>query len=349
MLKLTLFVLQVSRIFVDEKNSDNSSLLIEWEVPIPANVNVSLEFLPSYSSVKESWTNATSWTSLNEMRLTNLTSFTQYNITVYVRTKGSETVYPPALYATAYTKLGAPSPPWNVTVRQLSHADVQINWNAPVISNGIIIQYRVYVSPPTPPISVVTRTTELMLSHRFEPGVNYTFYVKAETTFYTSEASKNVFLVFDGAAVIDSVSNLRVDSVDNVTARLVWDAPANVTGYWLAIKSNNFYASYPTMNTTNTSITVTGLSPATRYTFEVSALRQKFSGPPASVVTTTTGDELPGVYGLQATVAKADTAAVKLEWQPPKDKRKLKWEYGIYYGANLKVKSTSALPPFVPY
>ena len=38
----------------------------------------------------------------------------------------------------------------------------------------------------------------------------------------------------------------------------------------------------------------------------------------------------------QVAVVKADTASVKLEWRPPRDKRKLKWEYGIYYGANLK-------------
>ena len=38
----------------------------------------------------------------------------------------------------------------------------------------------------------------------------------------------------------------------------------------------------------------------------------------------------------QVAVVKADTASVKLEWRPPRDKRKLKWEYGNYYGANLK-------------
>ena len=48
----------------------------------------------------------------------------------------------------------------------------------------------------------------------------------------------------------------------------------------------------------------------------------------------------------QVAVVKADTASVKLEWRPPRDKRKLKWEYGIYYGANLKVPTRSSESSF---
>ena len=129
---------QVSRIFIDEKNSNSSSLLVEWEIPAAGATR--FEYLPSYCAVAsdgpaaggKAWTNATAWTELNEMRLSNLTSFTQYNVTVYVRVKSSPAVvYPPALYVSAHTKMGAPSAPWNVTVKQLSHAEVQINWNAP--------------------------------------------------------------------------------------------------------------------------------------------------------------------------------------------------------------------------
>lgn len=71
--------------------------------------------------------------------------------------------------------------------------------------------------------------------------------------------------------------------------------------------------------------------------FEVSAQRLRYTGPPAAALATTGGDELSGVYDLQASLVKGDMTTIKLEWQAPKDKRKLKWEYGIYYGANLKV------------
>ena len=91
------------------------------------------------------------------------------------------------------------------------------------------------------------------------------------------------------------------------------------------------------MNVTANSVNITGLSPGTRYNFEVSAQRLHYSGPPSAVMATTTGEELNGVSDLKASIVKGDMTVVKLEWRAPKDKRKLKWEYGIYYGANLKV------------
>ena len=204
-------------------------------------------------------------------------------------------------------------------------------------SSGIIIQYRVFVTPPIPADSFVSRTTDYQMHHGFVAGVNYTFYVVAENSFYASEPSRSFTLLFDGSALIEAVSNLRAATVDSSSVMLQWDPLANVSGYWLMIRCNNYYASYATMNTTNTSLAATGLSPSTRYTFEVAALRNKFSGPSAAVVAVTTGDDLPAVSGLQATLAKGgEMSAVKLEWQPPKDKRKLKWEYGVYYGASLK-------------
>ena len=73
------------------------------------------------------------------MHLTNLMSFTAYNVTVYVRLAGGGggvgvgVEFPPSAYATAHTKMSPPSPPWNVTVRQLSHADVQVRPRLPSV------------------------------------------------------------------------------------------------------------------------------------------------------------------------------------------------------------------------
>ena len=83
---------------------------------------------------------------------------------------------------------------------------------------------------------------------------------------------------------------------------------------------------------------MTGLSPGSRYNLEVSARRLGYVDQPSSVEATTSGEELPDVNDLRASVVKGDITAIKLEWNPPKDKRKLKWEYGIYYGVNLEVR-----------
>jgi hypothetical protein len=149
-------------------------------------------------------------------------------------------------------------------------------------------------------------------------------------------------LTFDGSAIVPLVDNLRTSSIGNSSVLLSWSAPSgsnsNITGYQVVVKSGNFYAQYPAINTTSTSLNVTGLSPGVRYNLEVSARRMRFTGPPSSVLAVTSGEELPGISDLRASVVKGDMTAVKLEWHPPKDKRKLKWEYGVYYGVNLKVR-----------
>ena len=66
----------MSRIFVDEKNSNDTTLLVEWEVAPPPPANVSLEYLASFAPIPPAsasasggvvWTNASAWTSANEV------------------------------------------------------------------------------------------------------------------------------------------------------------------------------------------------------------------------------------------------------------------------------------------
>ena len=344
-------VYQVSRIFADDKYSNSSTLLIEWEIP-PPPAAIQLQYLPSYSVVGRPAVNGTSqwlnttWTNATELRLVNLTAYTVYNITVYVRTLQGNVVgpaHPPSLYVTAQTSMGAPSAPWNITLHQVSHSEVHVRWNAPVKPNGLITTYRIYVEPTSPPlvVTVPVSKSDAIVSHKYTAGTNYSFQVGAENRYSAGARSARVYLTFDGSAIIPLVENLRTSSIGNSSVLLSWSAPSgsnsNITGYQVVVKSGNFYAQYPTINTTSTSINVTGLSPGVRYNLEVSARRLRFTGPPSSVLAITSGEELPGISDLRASVVKGDMPAVKLEWHPPKDKRKLKWEYGVYYGVNLKV------------
>jgi hypothetical protein len=80
---------------------------------------------------------------------------------------------------------------------------------------------------------------------------------------------------------------------------------------------------------------VTGLSPGIPYTFEVMGYRRGYSGPPDHVRAATDGTELPRVLGLRAEVVKSQGTTVKLSWDRPKDIRKERWVYGVYYGFNM--------------
>jgi len=327
-------VYQVAAIVVDSKNSNSASVLVD--IKISPSDSVKLEYLASYSvSGKDAFINTT-WTKETPIRICDLSAFSSYNLTFYVRVEGSQLVHPPALYTTITTKADGPSAPWNVTLKQTSATQVLVRWNAPVHSNGQIINYRVSVSPSSPPYSMKAKSTEHIVSTAFAAGTNYTFNVVAENTFSAGIKSADVYLVLDPDAIIAAVTNLKVQAIEDQWAYLTWSPVSNISGYAIKTESNNNYASYPAVNTTETSCNITGLSPRSRYSFQVMALRKHFSGAPASTINVTQGEALPTVPSLRAQLVKGETTAVELTWQTPVSKRKAKWQYAIYYGASLK-------------
>jgi hypothetical protein len=48
------------------------------------------------------------------------------------------------------------------------------------------------------------------------------------------------------------------------------------------------------------------------------------------------GVPLPSINELHGELAKAQGTTVKLSWEAPKDSRKIKWTYGIYYATSIK-------------
>lgn len=98
-------VYQVLQMNVDERNSNESSILLFWWIAIPPQT--SLEFLPSISKTGENNFKNQSWINHFEYLFTNLESSVAYNMTVYVRVNGSNaSVSPPAKYINATTEEG---------------------------------------------------------------------------------------------------------------------------------------------------------------------------------------------------------------------------------------------------
>lgn len=68
--------------------------------------NLTFEFLPSiYNQSK--WTNVTKWTENNDYLFNNLRPYTLYNVTVYVRIKNTDKVFPPFLFYEIATAEGS--------------------------------------------------------------------------------------------------------------------------------------------------------------------------------------------------------------------------------------------------
>lgn len=98
-----MLLLQVERIGVEGLTLNQTSFLIYWWISIPHNLT--FEYLPSiYKS--NIWYNNTEWIEGYDYRFTGLKPFTLYNVTVYVRIKGTSKVFTPYKYYEVATAEG---------------------------------------------------------------------------------------------------------------------------------------------------------------------------------------------------------------------------------------------------
>lgn len=89
---------------IEDLGITDHSLRLYWWIASPHNAT--LEFLPSIDVVGENKWRNDSWTENSEHVFDNLEPYTNYNMTVYARIKGTDEAFPPAKYYTATTKEG---------------------------------------------------------------------------------------------------------------------------------------------------------------------------------------------------------------------------------------------------
>ncbi|XP_020710796.1 sortilin-related receptor isoform X2 [Athalia rosae] len=329
-------VYQVLVMGVDERSTNATSLFLFWWMSVPDNIT--FEFLPSIAKAEPgaSWVNASHWIEESEYQFNDLQVYTKYNFTVYVRIKGQSTVFPPAKNLTVMTGQGVPSPPWNVTVAQKNGTRVEVSWRPPLHPNGPITGYEVFTTPPIPPKSITLTKTSVIIDTPFQAGTNYSFWVIAKTKEHDSNSSNVATITFDGAANIDGIENLSVVATTNSTVTLTWNKIVNASGYHVTPKGPPPYPALFTITTDKNTLVVKNLAPGTKYIFEVNAFKNNYVGKVVMVTATTTGTPLPWVPNLQVNLNKDHGTTVKLSWDPPKDSRKIKWQYGVYYAFNMQ-------------
>nr|XP_018900989.1 PREDICTED: sortilin-related receptor-like isoform X1 [Bemisia tabaci] len=323
-------IYQVFQIVADIKNITSTSLPIYWWIPISHDTE--LEFMPSISVINSIlWHNKT-WTPKLEYRFEDLSPDTAYNITIYVRVKGNETVYPPAKYAIFATNEATPSPPLNLTATQISSTEVLVKWLPPTHPNGQITQYDLYMMPPVPPIVKHTTKTSFTMETNFEINKTYTFWVVAKNSAYESNYSATDSIIYDSESLIDSITGLKVLLVTEQMVTLAWDPVKKAEGYYVTPRAAwRPYPDHPKSTVSTTTFNVTNLAPGVEYNIDVCAYNKRYQGTPATVKAVTKGKPLPTVSNLSASVTKHDATTVLLKWEAPKYFNKEKWQYGVYY------------------
>nr|CAD7431907.1 unnamed protein product [Timema monikensis] len=231
-----------------------------------------------------------------------------------------------------------PSPPWNLTVVQLTSSQVQVSWMVPAQPNGIIQEYTVFLSPPIPPLARKTTSDQqsVVIESTYKPGHIYSYWVRARNGAAESNDSRPQTLLFDESSVIGSIQGLVITSKNDHSVVLSWKPLNKVEGYHVYPRANPPLPRLDSFIVSENNVTVSNLSPGMTYAVEICGFSKSFTGPKSSISFTTEGLPLPEISGLDGTVLKEHGTTVILHWDAPKYSIKQHWEYGVYYALNVQ-------------
>lgn len=330
-------VYQVIQIGVDERTLNATSFLIYWWIPVPANIT--FEYMPSIY-INGQWQNNTNWIeTATDYRFTKLLPYTVYNVTVYVRIKGTKAVFPPHLFYEVATSEGIPTVPLNVSVTQINGSRVQVSWVPPKAINGHLedyfIFYRAQVVKTSNAASVRVGALEnsTIIESEFKDNVVYEFWVKVKNRRFSSAPSEHVTLKFDGTANIDAITGLKIVNQKDDTITVTWDKIKKADGYILQPILPQPYPRVESFKTKDTRVTIQKLVPGVQYVLKVSAYVKRYVGRPQTLIFTIPKiDPLPLIKNVNVTKV-GDT--IKVSWDKATHSLYTNLVYGIYYGTNL--------------
>ncbi|GFQ87122.1 sortilin-related receptor [Trichonephila clavata] len=303
---------------------------IKWDPPVGQS-HLDLEYLPSYrEAILSDWKNLT-WIKSTFYEFTNLTSGTDYVVTVYTKLANHSEVAPPTEFLTITTEWEAPDPPTNISVSIYHAKHVIVKWTPPTKLYGIN-SYRIYFSPPYP--AHVEIVKEMKASHPvnfdFEPGVNYTFWMTSFNRKLESKKSDPYVIDFAKDSVLSPVNNLTLISVTSSEATIAWDHSSHRgSGYSVIYRPSYITDKFAIVqNTTGDRITVKDLAPGAKYIFKVLPYNGQFKGPDEQIEVTIKGTPLPYITTLDK--QESNLNSITLFWEAPKDARPVRWSYGVY-------------------
>ncbi|XP_039592604.1 receptor-type tyrosine-protein phosphatase eta-like isoform X4 [Polypterus senegalus] len=301
----TRYTFIVTLVAQDNQNGSNVNIT-KYTIP---DIVGNLTFMASTTSVSLSWNppnggnvkyrvevvniNKTLWTNNSSINVTDLTPATSYTFSVTAVTLDNQTEGS-NVTITRYT---LPDIVGNLTF-MASTTSASLSWNPP---NGGNVKYRVEVVNINK--TLWTNNSSINVTD-LTPATSYTFSVTAVTLDNQTEGSNVTITRY---TLPDIVGNLTF-MASTTSARLSWNPPngGNVK-YRVEVVNIN-----KTLWTNNSSINVTDLTPATSYTFSVTAVTLDNQTEGSNV--TITRYTLPDIVGNLTFMAS--TTSASLSWNP---------------------------------
>uniref|UniRef100_A0A1X7VP48 Fibronectin type-III domain-containing protein n=1 Tax=Amphimedon queenslandica TaxID=400682 RepID=A0A1X7VP48_AMPQE len=246
---------------------------------------------------------------INTTELSVIAEF-KFNVTYTIRITpfnsfGSGTTRELDMFATPE---GAPTPPLNFTLTELSLSSLKASWEEPSTLNGVLANYTVYcnlsslqfysqqlmLSFNAPPTTVDPDSTTANITGLY-PFTNYDCYATASTGGGESSRSNNDSARTSEEEPAGPPEGFNVTDVTATSVSLEWRRPSVPNGvilhYFLQYSAYNVTIPV-TFNTSSdeysvTSYTVESLNEYTNYTFTISAVTSGGAGPLATTSTRT--------------------------------------------------------------
>ena len=229
-------------------------------------------------------------TTSTRVSISNLEKGETYSIKVraYKTTNGS-TTYGSFSTAITFTTKGSNSSDdntsttvnraTNLKVGTVTETTVKLTWTKSSNATG----YQVYIKEKNGTYENLGSVTNANVTiSGLEAGKTYYVKVRAYrtvngTTTYATQYSNEVNFTTKGTSsdtdtALGTVTNLKVGTVTETTAKLTWNKVTNATGYEVYIRTAT--GSYEKIgNTTNTNVTILGLTEGTTYYVKIRAFR----------------------------------------------------------------------------
>ncbi len=283
-----------------------------------------------------STTNGLTWNILEGLTGSNATSWSHMGLdpatTLHYRVSAFNSAGegPQSDTASAMTDAEPPDPPTNLMATANGSTQIDLTWEEPSYHGGVALKgYQVEVSsdggsqweilpPNTSPLSKRYAHTGL------DPATTRHYRVSAINSAELVSEPSNVDSATTDATTPDPPTNLMAEADGTSQIDLSWTAPAYdggaaITGYRIEVSVDRglVWSDLVTnTNTTGTTYSHTGLSPASTRHYRVSAVNRVGPGDPSNSAEATTDATVPNApAGLTATAH--DHQQIDLDWDVP--------------------------------